>query len=253
MYAEQRQRDTLRLARATGRVEVTTLAELQRVSVETVRRDLLALEGVGVLKRVHGGAVPVERVRHESELSVRDGQRREVKERIAAAALAEVEGATSVLLDAGSTTARLAELLPADVDLTVVTNSLPIAMLLGQRPRTTVISLGGRVRARTLSTVDGAALRALEGLLVDVAFLGTNGVSVEHGLTTPDLAEAAVKTAMVAASRRSVLLADSSKVGLDELVRFAGLSEVETVYTDSELDDTAAAQLEAAGPTVVRA
>lgn len=253
MYADERQRATLRLARSEGRVEVTALAQQQRVSVETVRRDLLALEAGGVLRRVHGGAVPVERVRHESELSVRDGQRREVKERIAAAALTELDGVTSLLLDAGSTTARFAELLPADVDLTVITNSLPIAMLLAQRPRTTVVSLGGRLRARTLSTVDGAALRALDGLLVDVAFLGTNGLSVERGLTTPDLAEAAVKTAMVAASRRSVVLADSSKVGSDELVRFAALSDVEAVYTDTDLDDAGAAQLETAGPTVVRA
>lgn len=253
MYAEERQGEIARQARAQGRVDVAELAVAFSVSLETVRRDLTALERSGVLRRVHGGAIPAERLRHEPALAVRAGSRTADKQRIAQAALAELEGASTVLLDAGTTTAQLAELLPVGRDLTVVTNALPIALALSARSDLTVHLLGGRVRQRTLATVDHAALAGLADISVDVAFLGTNGVSVERGFTTPDPAEAAVKRAMVAAARRAVVLADSSKVGDDQFARFAGLDDVETLVMDNAVDPRVAADIEAAGPRVVLA
>jgi DeoR family transcriptional regulator, fructose operon transcriptional repressor len=162
-----------------------------------------------------------------------------------------VEG--SILLDAGTTTARLAEVMPVNRDLIVVTNSLPIALSLSVRPGLTVRLVGGRVRGRTQAVVDDWALRVLGDTYVDVAFVGTNGISVERGLTTPDPAEAAVKQAMLAAARRVVVLADHTKVGAVHFARFGGLREVALLITDSGLDADVAARLEAAGPTVVRA
>lgn len=251
MYAEERQSEIARQARAAGRVDVAELAVSLEVSLETVRRDLTALERSGVLRRVHGGAIPAELMRHEPALAVRAGEHTAEKRRVAQAALNELEGATTVLLDAGSTTAQLAELLPVGRDLVVVTNSVPIAMSLSARSDLTVHLLGGRVRQRTLATVDDVALESLSRLFVDVAFLGTNGVSVERGLTTADPAEAAVKRAMVGAARRAVVLADASKVGDDQLARFAALSEVEAIVTDNSIDPRLAEELEAAGPRVV--
>jgi DeoR family fructose operon transcriptional repressor len=101
--------------------------------------------------------------------------------------------------------------------------------------------------------VDDWALRVLGDTYVDVAFVGTNGITVERGLTTPDPAEAAVKQAMLAAARRVVVLADHTKVGAVHFARFGGLREVAILITDSGLDADVAARLEAAGPTVVRA
>src|SRR5947209_17474034 len=98
------------------------------------------------------------------------------KERIARAALAELPDEGAILLDAGTTTARLAELLPTDRELTVVTNGLPIAMALVARPNVKVLTIGGRVRGRTLAMVDEWALRILAEAYLDVAFLGTNGI-----------------------------------------------------------------------------
>lgn len=253
MYAEERQGAIAEQARAQGRVDVAELALAFSVSLETVRRDLTSLERSGVLRRVHGGAIPAERLRHEPALAVRAGERTVEKRRIAEAALAELGGATTVLLDAGSTTARLADLLPTGRELTVVTNALPIAMALAHRTDLTVLLLGGRVRPRTLATVDHMALAALADLCVDVAFLGTNGLSTERGFTTADPAEAAVKRAMVHAARRAVVLADASKVGEDQLARFAALDDVETLILDSSVDPRIAAELEAAGPRVVLA
>lgn len=253
MYAEERHAAILERARTNGRVDVSALAAEFDVTPETVRRDLTSLERRGLLRRVHGGAIPVERLGFEPGLTARDAALGPEKQRIARAALAELPAEGAILLDAGTTTARLAEILPADRELTVMTNAVPIAMTLSSRRNVTVLTVGGRVRGRTLAMVDEWALRVLADTYVDVAFLGTNGVSVERGLTTPDVAEAAVKRAMLRAARRVVVLADHTKVGNDYFARFGDLEEVDTLITDSGLDETLAGELEAAGPRVVLA
>jgi DeoR family fructose operon transcriptional repressor len=253
MYAEERQAAIVTRARANGRVEVAELAETFDVTPETVRRDLTALERAGVLRRVHGGAIVVDLFGFEPALAVRESVHTEQKLRIAEAALRFVPEEGAIALDAGSSTSRLAELLPTDRELTVVTNSLPIASLLAARPNLTVHLVGGRVRGRTLATVDQAALAYLRSVFVDVAFLGTNGFSVERGLTTPDPAEAAVKAALIAAARQSVLLADHTKFGTDHFAHVADLADIDVLVTDTELPDEAAVDLAAAGPEVVRA
>lgn len=254
MYATERQREILDKARTEGRVEVRDLAESLAVTSETVRRDLSALERRGVLHRVHGGAIPVERLGIEPAVAEREARMSGQKERIAKAALDELpdDGGT-IILDAGTTTIRLAELLPTDRELIVVTHSLPIAILLAGRPNITLHVAGGLVRGRTLATVGAWAERAMADVFADVAFLGTNGLTVEHGLTTPDIAEAGVKRALVAASRRAVLLADHTKIGRTEFARVAPLSAIDTVVTDSDLHVEVAEELEAAGTRVVRA
>ena len=159
----------------------------------------------------------------------------------------------AIILDAGSTTARLAAILPTDRELTVVVNSPTLATTLSVRSNLNVLLLGGRVRARTMATVDDWALRPLADIYVDVAFLGTNGCSVERGLTTPDPAEAAVKRAMIGAARRSIVLADHTKVGNDYLARFGRLADIDLLITDAGLNEDLVAEVETAGPRVVRA
>jgi DeoR family fructose operon transcriptional repressor len=175
------------------------------------------------------------------------------KERIARLALAELPDEGTILLDAGTTTARLADALPPDRELVVLTNSLPIAMSLSVRPNLTVLMLGGRVRGRTQAAVDAWALQALADSYVDVAFIGTNGISPERGLTTPDTTESAVKRAMIRAARRSVVLADHTKVGQDHLSRFATLDAIDTIITDAAVDTQVADELRAQGPRVLLA
>jgi len=253
LYAEERQQEIVRLARAEGRVDVASLADTLHVTAETIRRDLTMLERAGVLRRVHGGAIPVERIGFEPALAARDSVLIDEKERIAKAALAEVPDEGAIILDAGPTTARLAQALPVDRELTVVVNSPVIAALLGVRPNLNVLLLGGRLRGRTLATVDDWALRPLADMYVDVAFLGTNGLSVERGLTTPDPAEAAVKRAMINSARRAVVLADHTKIGNDYLARFGTLADLDLLITDAGLDDDLVTEVEAAGLRVVRA
>jgi DeoR family fructose operon transcriptional repressor len=253
MYAEERQREILRRARESGRVDVVRLAEDLAVTSETIRRDLTVLERAGVLRRVHGGAIPVERLGFEPALAARDAVMTAEKERIAKAALAELPEEGAVIIDAGSTTERLADALPPDRELTVVVNAPPLATSLATRMNLTVLMLGGRVRRRTLATVDDWNLQQLSQLHVDVAFMGANGASLECGFTTPDPAEASVKRSMIAAARRAVVLADHTKIGNDYLARFATIGDVDTLITDDGVDLGLVEDFEQAGLRVIRA
>nr|WP_283939799.1 DeoR/GlpR family DNA-binding transcription regulator [Pseudomonas sp. R3.Fl] len=253
VYATERQQQILAAARRDGRVDVASLATTLDVTPETVRRDLTVLERHGLVRRVHGGAIPVEQLGFEPGLAQREGLLSGEKDRIAKAALEELPAGGAIILDAGTTTVRLAELLPTDRELTVVTHALPVATVLATRPGITLHLVGGTVRGRTLAAVGTWALRELADIHVDTAFLGTNGLSVEHGLTTPDLAEAAVKRALVTAARRTVVLADHTKLGRADFAHVASLEQVDTLVTDSGVMPELADEVEAAGTRVVRA
>lgn len=239
-------------AESEGRVEVGSLASSLGVTPETVRRDLSTLERRGVLRRTHGGAVPVERLVPEREVAERVGAMVAEKQRIAKAALEFIPERGTLLLDAGTTTGTLAAMLPSDRELTVVTNGIPIAQTLSSNPSVTLFLTGGRVRGRTLASVGEPATSFIKNLTPDVVFVAANGVSIEKGLTTPDMAEATAKRAMVASGRRVVLLADHTKFGEEHFVKFAGLGDIDAIITDEGLAKNEAARYEGAGIEVFR-
>jgi DeoR family fructose operon transcriptional repressor len=244
VFAEERHQEIVRRARESGRIDVTSLSAELDVTPETVRRDLTALERAGLLRRVHGGAIPMERFGVEPAVAARETVLTAEKARIGKAALAELPDDGAIVVDAGTTTRQLVELLPPDVELTVVVNSPPLATVLARYANVTVMMLGGRIRGRTLAAVGEWGTDALAGIHVDVAFMATNGISVERGLTTPDPAEAAVKRAMIAAAHQVVVVADSSKIGREHLVRFASLDEVDVLITDDAIDPDVVRELE---------
>ena len=253
MYAEERQQAMAELVAARGRLSVTALAEEYDVTTETVRRDLSALERLGLVRRVHGGAVPAHSLAAiESGLVDRDSANTDEKDRIARAAidLLPPSGST-ILLDAGTTTTRLASVLPRDHRLTVVTHAVPVAARLAGNPQVELHLLPGRVRSTTHAAVGPDTVAALANLRVDVAFLGTNGITADHGLTTPDWDEAATKRAMVATGRQVVVLADASKVGTESAQRFASLDEVDVLVTDDAVAEDDRKLFDAAGLEVV--
>lgn len=245
MYAEERQQAIADLLTRRGRLSVTELAGEYTVTTETVRRDLSTLERAGVVRRVHGGVVPADSLTVlETGVHDRDKTQTAEKDRIAKAALRFLpDSGGSVTFDAGTTTSRLAVHLPRDHKLTAITNAVPIAARLAGMPNVQLHLLPGRVRATTQAAVGEETVGALSLLRVDVAFIGTNGLSLDHGLSTPDHAEAAAKRAMVRSARRIVVLADSSKVGREHTVRFAELDDVDVVVTDSGISDKDAAAL----------
>jgi DeoR family fructose operon transcriptional repressor len=249
LYSAQRQQAILRTLATAGRVDVAAMADELAVTGETVRKDLIALERQGRLRRVHGGAIPVQDLSFEPEVTARTEYADE-KRRIATAALAQLPRTGTILLDAGTTTARLADLIPADRHLTAFTNTLPTALALAGKPNITVYTLGGRVRNRTLAEVDSWAARTLSEINVDVAFLGANGISHARGLTTPDPAEAAVKRLMIGCARRRILLSDHSKIGHVSTHKYGDLAEVDLLITDTGITGSDEKALRAAGLTL---
>ncbi|TLM87979.1 DeoR/GlpR family DNA-binding transcription regulator [Pseudarthrobacter sp. NamE5] len=264
MFAEERQQKIAELVAGSGRVSVTLLAERFRITTETVRRDLAALENAGTVRRVHGGAVAADRF-STTEESVNDRaiQRPDQKSRIAEAALALIprSSAGSVLIDGGTTTEVLADMLSrraandplgdTERELVAITHAVPIAGKLSNVPGIALDVLGGRVRGITQVAVGQATVEAAGRLRPDIAFIGTNGIHASFGLSTPDPEEAAVKAAFVHSARRIVVLADSSKLDTETLVQFASLKDLDTLITDSEPGPELAAALEEAGVDVV--
>jgi DeoR family fructose operon transcriptional repressor len=257
MYAIERHQKIGEEIGTRGRVTVTELSERFGVTPETVRRDLDLLEQQGVLQRVHGGAVAGSKISlAESTVAVRSDKSRDAKLVIARAALGMIGESFrgSILLDAGTTTGALAQLLadwsPAGGvsgghPLTIITNSVPIAAVLHLNPAIDLHLLGGSVRGITSAAVGASTIEQLDRLRPDIAFLGANGVSAGFGLSTPEEREAAVKAAMIRSARRSVVLADSTKLDEEALYRFAEFRDLDTLVSDVDPAGTLSAALDA--------
>jgi DeoR family fructose operon transcriptional repressor len=251
MYAMERQELIERLLLDEGRVSVIDLARRFEVTTETVRRDLDRLERIGALRRVHGGAVTRDRdSTAEPTLAERSHVRSDAKAAIARRALELIGDGFrgSLYLDAGTTTEAVAAQLPDRLlimsgQAEIVTHAMTLAHTLAGAPDADLTVIGGRVRTATAAAVGADTVRAIERLRPDIAFLGTNGISASFGLSTPDPDEAAVKSAIVRAARRVVIVADSQKLGRELLVSFAPLDAIDVLVTDAAPDAELAAAL----------
>ncbi|MFC5218461.1 DeoR/GlpR family DNA-binding transcription regulator [Streptomyces coerulescens] len=244
LLAEQRRALILDEVRRRGGVRVNELTRKLGVSDMTVRRDLDALARQGVLEKVHGGAVPVvEASTHEPGFEAKSGLELTAKEDIAQAAAELVTPGSAIALSGGTTTFALAHQLVDVPDLTVVTNSVRVADVFHAAQRTTgprqgaaTVVLTGGVRTPSDSLVGPVADQAIAALHFDVLFLGVHGISVEAGLSTPNLAEAETNRRLVQSARRVVVVADHTKWGVVGLSSFAALEQVDTLVTDAGLE-----------------
>jgi DeoR family transcriptional regulator, fructose operon transcriptional repressor len=234
-----RQRAIYMLALREGSVDVADLAERYGVTTETIRRDLSDMQSRQLLRRVHGGAVPLERLSHEPMVEARDMVNAEEKLRIATMAVAEVPERGSVIIDSGSTGQRLAEVFPVDRDVHVVTNSLITALTLSRRGLRELTVLGGSVRTKRHAMVDDTTREELQHMAIDVLFMSCDGLSFQHGLTTPYREERTIKRAMIESARRVVALVDHSKFGNVQMFSFASFDELDVLVTDTRADPEA--------------
>ncbi|MFD3512876.1 DeoR/GlpR family DNA-binding transcription regulator [Streptomyces sp. NPDC058657] len=240
LLAEQRRALILDEVRRRGGVRVNELTRRLNVSDMTVRRDLDALARQGVVEKVHGGAVPVsEASTHEPGFEAKSALELSAKEDIARAAAAMAVPGSAVALSGGTTTYALARHLLEVPDLTVVTNSVRVADVFhtarqaaGDGAGAATVVLTGGVRTPSDSLVGPVADRAIGSLHFDVLFLGVHGISVEAGLSTPNLAEAETNRRLVGSARRVVVVADHTKWGTVGLSSFAALDQVDTFVTD---------------------
>lgn len=246
--AWQRQERILDAVRSQGGVRVSELVDTLGVSDMTVRRDIEALATRGLVARVHGGATAVSvRSTDEPGFRAKSSMAPSEKAAIAAAAASLVEPGAAVALSAGTTTFAVARELRAVPDLTVVTNSVPVAQLLHETNRKdlTVVLTGG-IRTPSDALVGPVAVAALHGLHVDWLFMGVHGFDDRVGLTTPNLVEGETDRALVSSARRLVVVADHSKWGVVGLCTIAALDEVDVLITDRDLDSEAAQTVSAA-------
>lgn len=254
LLAEQRRALILDEVRRRGGVRVNELTRKLSVSDMTVRRDLDALARQGVIEKVHGGAVPVvEASTHEPGFEAKSALELSAKEDIARFAAPLAVPGTAIALSGGTTTFALAHHLLDVPDLTVVTNSVRVADVFhtaqragasgAVRPGAATVVLTGGVRTPSDSLVGPVADQAIRSLHFDVLFLGVHGISVEAGLSTPNLAEAETNRRFVRAARRVVVVADHTKWGTVGLSSFARLAEVDTLVTDAGLSREAQEQI----------
>lgn len=247
-----RHREILEILRREGRLDVAPGAARLGITPETLRRDLRTLERVGRIRRTYGAAFPVESGRFESPAEAREGAISEEKLRIAEAAVRQLGHEQTLFIDEGFLPQLVARALPERGRYTIVTPSLPTANELAQRPELEVLLLGGRVRGVSLGTVDHWATAMLAGFVIDIAFMGASGVSVEFGVTTPDPAVAAVKRAALAASRRRLLVGAHTKFGVASFSRFADLDDFELLITGEQLPTHRAQVFTSLGARVMR-
>lgn len=254
MFPIERRQWLVERARESGRIDVSDAASALGVAAETIRRDLQDLERRSLVKRVHGGAVPVEGASFVTSFDVRRGRGLlDEKRRIANAVCALLGDVDSLFLDEGSTTQGVAELLDGSRPRNVVTASLPIATSLIERPNIDIIMLGGRVRHVSRAAADTWTGTMLQGLVVDAAVLGANGVTLTHGATCPDSTLAGVKARALAAAHQRVLACDSSKFGVDSFIRFAALDEFTHIVSDTGLSPDLAHAIRDTGVEVILA
>lgn len=237
MLVAERYEKIVGLVNERGSIRVTELSELCEVTEETIRRDLDRLEAAGRLRRTHGGAVSVKDLpvlQAEIPYAEREIAYAEEKRRIAEEAVALIRPKERILLDASTTAWYMARSLP-DMPLTVLTNAIKVATELAAKERIEVISTGGILAQRSLSYVGPLAERSLEAYHVDKLFFSCKGVHLERGVSESNELQARVKQRMIGIADEVLLLADSSKFGLQAFTHVADLGDVDGIITDKRL------------------
>jgi len=241
LLAAQRREKIAAMLREDGHVKVNNLSKLFNVTEVTIRQDLEKLEEEGACQRVHGGAILNNAGANVGELLVLNQDNLAAKMAIAREAVKRIKDGETIILDSGSTTTEIARLISGYSNLTVITNAINIAMILGKDPGINLNVTGGEFKSPTLSLTGPKAAEYFKGLHADKVFLATAGINVDNGLTYPSMSDLVVKKSMIDVSDRVYLVADSTKVGKSSFATLGKLSLVDTIITDSNIspDDEA--------------
>ncbi len=243
MLVAERQRKIVELVNEKLSIRVSELSKIFSVTEETIRRDLEKLEKENLLMRSHGGAVSLEEEQSETSYLEREITNSSEKKAIAIEAISLIEPGDQIVLDASTTAWYMAKELP-DMPLTVLTNSIKVAIELSRKEQIKVISTGGSLLSQSLSYVGPLAERSLSIYHVNKAFLSCKGVHLEKGLSDFNELQALLKKQMMEIADETVLMVDSSKFGTRAFSQIATLSSIDTVITDSNLNDQLRRQLD---------
>ncbi|HVW15270.1 MAG TPA: DeoR/GlpR family DNA-binding transcription regulator [Mucilaginibacter sp.] len=237
MLPTYRRDKILELIQEDGSAKVLDLAKLFKVTEVTIRQDLEKLEKDGLVIREHGGAYLKNIKDQVQTFSLTHQDNMDKKELIANKCLEFIESGDTIILDSGSTTTELAKKLKGMKNLTVITNALNIALMLGAEPGIEVIVTGGEFKPPTLSLTGQKAADFFKGLNVQKLFLATAGISLKSGLTYPSISDLVVKRAMIEAADQRYLVADSTKMGKTALASLGALSLIDYIITDPGIEE----------------
>jgi len=232
----ERQKQILSLLSQQGRLSVAEIVTQFAISEATARRDLETLAAQGKAQRVHGGVIAAEQAPPEQPILERENEQTDEKIRIGRAAAGLVGNNETVFLGSGTTVLEIARNLRDHKNLTVITNSLPVLNTLAGIKEITVVSLGGMLRDSELSFIGHITEQSLVEVRADKVFMGTRGVSLEHGLTNDYLQETLTDRAILKSGREVIIVADHTKVNRVSTVLLAPLSSMHTFVTDSKAD-----------------
>lgn len=237
MLPNQRRDKILELIREDGHAKVLNLSHIFKVTEVTIRQDLERLEKDGLIKRQHGGAVLVDMDMGVRNITLQNQNNMPQKMAIARKAISWIENGDTIILDSGSTTTEIAKLLVDFRDITVITNALNIALILGAHPNINLVVTGGEFKAPTLSLTGQKAADFFYNLNVDKLFLATAGITLKSGLTYPSISDICVKRAMIESANEVFLVADSSKIGVNSFASLGALSLINLLITDANMTD----------------
>ncbi|MDT8718586.1 DeoR/GlpR transcriptional regulator [Clostridium sp. 19966] len=236
MFGEERKAQIINLLKLQGDVKVSNLADTYKVSEVTIRKDLQELEEEGLIKRVHGGAVLVHNTKFEPTFYEKVDKFIEEKIAIGKQAASMVEDGDTVALDGGTTNLQIARNIRAN-NLTVITNSLDIAIELSNNHSNEVIVIGGTLRSHTRALIGPIASSILKNVRVDIAFVGANGISLDYGITTPNMNEAQTKREIIESAERVIIVCDHSKFSEVCFAKITDFDKIHYIVTDSKLDE----------------
>lgn len=251
LLAEERRNRLEEILKIQNRILVAEMAEQMQISEVTIRKDLEVLEHRGVLKRVHRGAILVNNPTViDLALMEKEHIHAREKERIARKAAELIRDNEVIILDSGSTTTAIAQVLKARQGLTIITNAVNIAWEL-TASKNRVILIGGMVRENSFSLVGPLSEEALRSVSADKLFLGVDGIHFEFGLTTPNLEEATINRMMLRAATDVFVVADSSKIGRRSLGVIAEIQAAHHLITDAHITPADHKKLSALGVEVI--
>lgn len=241
MLQQERQQRILGLLSSLKNLSTERVMQELDISRETARRDIVELEKLGLLKRVHGGITCLDEVTAEAPLTIRQSQMVKEKRNIARAVLQHLKPGLTIFLDAGSTTSILADELRYFSGLTIITNSLQAVfnLTVANQDNTTakheIILLGGKIFQRP-QTQGEQVISEIQRYYADIAILSPVGIHPKHGATSFSSEEAEIARAMIKHSKNTFILADHTKVGTVSRINYAKPEEISTLFTDADID-----------------
>ncbi len=237
MLATQRKEKILDLLQEDGSAKVADLARIFKVTEVTIRQDLEKLDKAGLVVREHGGVHLKHVEDHVRSFALVNQKNLKEKKVIAQKCLEFIHTGDTIILDSGSTTTEIAKKIMHIKGLTVITNALNIAVLLGANPHIEVVMTGGEFKPPTLSLTGQKAADFFKGLNVQKLFLATAGISLKSGLTYPSISDLVVKKAMIDAADTTYLVADATKFGKSAFASLGALSLIDYIVTDEGVEE----------------